>query len=109
MVASTPLPHPEVGLDTYVVLDPAVAQLADRRFVQRLDAAAQLHLLASLVAQAEAWVGEQVAAARADGMPWAAIGRLLGISAVLARQRYAPAPRTHRTRSRPDEELPLAH
>lgn len=60
-------PHaarPRVGLDTAVVMDHAVVALADRRFMVALDAPVQLHLLASLVARAEAWLGEQIAAAR---------------------------------------------
>ena len=84
--------RPRVGLDTAVVLDHAVVSLADRRFMPRLDAAVQVHLLASLVAQAEAWLGEQVAIARAAGMSWAVIGRLLGVTATVARQRYARVP-----------------
>jgi hypothetical protein len=82
------VPRPRTGLDTFVVLDHAVVDLADRRFMPTLDAAVQLHLLASIVAQAEVWLGEQVAVARADGFSWAAIGRLLGVSAASARQRY---------------------
>lgn len=81
--------RPRVGLDTSVVLDHAVIALADRRFMPRLDAAVQVHLLASLVAQAESWLEEQVTTARASGMSWAVIGRLLGVSATAARQRYA--------------------
>lgn len=84
---------PEVGLDTFVVLDHAVVALADRRFLPTLDAATQLHLLASLVAQAEVWLGEQVATARAAGMSWAVIGRLLGVTATAARQRYGAHPK----------------
>lgn len=95
-MTETSLRHPEaarprVGLDTFVVMDHAVVALADRRFMPTLDASVQLHLLASLVAQAEEWVGEQVAAARAAGMSWAVIGRLLGITATVARQRYGEA------------------
>lgn len=101
------LPSPAVGLDTNLVLDHAVVDLADRRFLTRMDATTQLHLLASLLAQAEVWLGEQVAIARGGGMPWAAIGRLLGVSAAVARQRYQP-PTNGRRRSRPTEEPPLA-
>ena len=81
--------RPRVGLDTAVVLDHAVVSLADRRFMPALDAFVQVHLLASLVAQAEAWLDEQVAAAREAGASWAMIGRLLGVIATVARQRYA--------------------
>jgi hypothetical protein len=82
--------RPRVDLDTFIVLDHAFVALADRRFMAQLDAPVQLHLLASLIAQAESWLGEQVAAAREAGASWAVIGRLLGITAAVARQRYAP-------------------
>jgi len=94
-VAATPdsLRHvgaaPYTSVDTLVVMDRAICDLADRRFVQHLDAPAQLHLLASLIAQAESWVAEQVALARGDGAAWGEIGRLLGTTATAARQRWA--------------------
>ena len=94
-VAATPdsLRHvgaaPYTSVDTLVVMDRALADLADRRYVQRLDTPAQLHLLASLIAQAESWVAEQVALARGDGAAWGDIGRLLGTTATAARQRWA--------------------
>ena len=84
--------RPRVDLDTAVVLDHAVVALADRRFMAALDAAVQTHLLASLVAQAEEWLDEQVAFARQAGMSWTAIGRLLGVTAAAARQRYSRPP-----------------
>ena len=87
--------HPRVGLDTAVVLDHAVVALADRRFMPALDAATQVHLLASLVAQAEVWLGEQVGLARAAGVSWAVIGRLLGVTAKDAQQRYSRVPLAH--------------
>jgi len=94
--------RPQVNLDTYVVMDHAVVALADRRFMKHLDAAVQLHLFASLIAQTELWLAEQVDVAREDGATWGDIGRLLGINATTARQRYAhrattpPSPRTTR-------------
>jgi hypothetical protein len=115
MTASPSPRHPEAarprtGLDTFVVLDHAVVALADRRFMATLDAACQLHLLASLIAQAEVWLGEQAAAARAEGMSWAAIGRLLGVTATAARQRYGACPDADarpRVRPAPREVPPL--
>ncbi|MGH9157222.1 MAG: hypothetical protein ACRD1K_15595 [Acidimicrobiales bacterium] len=80
--------RPRTDLDTFIVMDHAVVDLADRRFFTGLDAPVQLHLLASLCAQAEVWLAEQVTVARATGMSWAAIGRLLGVTATVARQRY---------------------
>jgi predicted phage gp36 major capsid-like protein len=81
---------PQTDIDTVVVLDHALVDLADRRFMKHLDAAIQLHLLASLTAQAETWIDEQTQRARATGATWAEIGRLLGITAAAARQRYGP-------------------
>jgi len=92
--------RPEVNLDTYLVMDHAVVALADRRFMKHLDAAMQLHLFASLIAQAELWIAEQVDVARQDGATWTEIGRVLGVTATAARQRYGhntspPARRTN--------------
>jgi hypothetical protein len=92
--------HPEINLDTYLVMDHAVVALADRRFMKHLDPAVQLHLFASLIAQTEVWVREQVDTARRDGATWADIGRVLGVTATAARQRYghttsSPARRTN--------------
>jgi hypothetical protein len=91
--------RPQVNLDTCLVMDHAVVALADRRFMKHLDAAVQLHLCASLIAQTELWVAEQVGIARQDGASWADIGRVLGVTATAARQRYghntsSPARRT---------------
>ena len=89
-----------MGLDTVIVLDRAVVDLADRRFMAVLDAPVQMHLLASIVAQAQSWLGEQVAAARDVGASWAEIGALLGVSAATARQHYTPPPANARRQSR---------
>jgi hypothetical protein len=92
-------PGPYVNIDTTVVLDRALVELADRRFTAKLDAPAQLHLLASLIAQADTWLREQVAVARHDGASWAEVGHLVGSTATAARQRWAsPA---HTTPRRP--------
>src|SRR3984957_7591159 len=95
--------RPEVNLDTYVVMDHAVVDLADRRFMKPLDPAVQLHLLASLIAQTELWVDEQVAIARQDGATWADIGRVLGVTATAARQRsnHNTSPPARRTNAGP--------
>ena len=85
-----PVPGPYASLDTVVVIDRALLELADRRFMTSLDPRTQLHLLASIIAQAEVWVGEQVAVARGDDVGWSDIGRLLGTTATAARQRWAP-------------------
>lgn len=84
---------PYTDIHTSVVLDRALLELADRRFVPTLDARVQLNLLACLIAQAESWVAEQLCVARADGATWAEIGRLLGTTATAARQRWGPVAR----------------
>ena len=99
------LPRPEVGLDTRIVMDRAVVDLAHRRFLATLDPSTQLHLLASLVAQADASLREQVTVAREDPASWSAIGRLLGLTATVARQRYGARPAT----SRPARPAPDRH
>jgi hypothetical protein len=81
-------PTPYVDIDTTVVLDRALVELADRRFMRPLDPATQLHLLASLIAQTESWVAEQASRARQAGTTWRDIGLLLGLTAAAARQRY---------------------
>jgi hypothetical protein len=96
-----PPPRPYTSLDTYIVLDRALVELADRRFMPTLDAPTQLHLLASIVAQAEHWLGEQVAIARKDGASWGEVGHLLGSTATAARQRWAPPAHTATRRPPP--------
>jgi hypothetical protein len=81
---------PRTDFNTYFVLDRAIIDLADRRFMNVVEPRLQLHLLASLAAQAETWVTEQVAVARDSGVTWRDIGALLGLGAAVARQRYAP-------------------
>ena len=78
-------------------MDHAVVALAERRFIERLDTGAQCHLLASLIAQGEQCVVEGVGLARDDQASLASLGRLLGVTATVARQRYAPTARAGRT------------
>ena len=49
-----------------------------------------LHRAALARARSERQVLDAVSAARAAGIPWARIGRLLGTSAQAAQQRYGP-------------------
>lgn len=84
---------PRVDLDTHIVMDHAVVALADRRSVT-LDPPTQCHLLASLIAQADTWLSEQVAAARGGGASWGQVGRLVGVTATAARQRWSAPART---------------
>jgi hypothetical protein len=88
--------RPRTDLDTYIVMDHAVCALADRRFMPVTHPVNQLHLLASLITQAECWTAEQVQAARHRGASWGEIGHALGTSAAAARQRWAPPRHSHR-------------
>jgi hypothetical protein len=52
------------------------------------DTAVGLHALASLIAQAQALIPTAVHDARDQGLTWAEIGQLLGLSADTAARRY---------------------
>jgi hypothetical protein len=97
--------RPAVDVDTLMVMDRAICELADRRYLA-LAAANQLHLLASLIAQAEIWIAEQVALTRQDGISWAEIARLLGTTAATARQRFTGAAQSGQTRSHARRDRP---
>jgi hypothetical protein len=53
------------------------------------DAGATLHALASLAAQIQAWLPDAVADARDQDYRWAEIAGLLGVTAGVARRRFA--------------------
>jgi hypothetical protein len=83
-------PAPLVDDDTYELIDDALAELADRRDLFFDDAAA-LHLIASLIVQAERCLPLAVAEARGMERPWAEIAELLGMTEDAARARFDPA------------------
>ncbi len=75
---------------TESVLDAAVASLGELRGMGRgPDAATSLHLLASLIAEADRRLGAAVADARGQGCSWAEIADLLGVTRASAWQRFA--------------------
>jgi len=79
--------------DTQAVLDTAIDELAARRgFTADRDATANLHLLTSLVAQAERRLPKAVADTRNQGCSWAEIADLLGVVRASAWQRYSQLP-----------------
>jgi hypothetical protein len=81
---------PVVGDDTEHVLDAAVASLAELRgFGPSHDAATTLHLLASLIAAAQARLPRAVARARLQHCSWAEVADLLGVTRASAWQRFA--------------------
>jgi hypothetical protein len=85
---------PAAGEDTKRVLDDAIASLAALRGLWLGDAGVELHLLASLIAEAESRLPQEVADARDEHYSWAAIADLLGVTRASAWQRYAGRTRT---------------
>jgi len=83
--------EPSTDDDTAVVLDKAVALLGTLRMPAGWlgDAGVELHLLASLIAETEHRLPEVVAGARDQGLSWAEIGDLLGVTRAAAWQRFA--------------------
>jgi hypothetical protein len=80
---------PAAGDDTEIVLEAAIERLAELRGLPSAgDAAARLHLLASLMAAAERRLPRAVADARDHQCSWAQIGDLLGVTRASAWQRY---------------------
>jgi len=81
---------PRTGDDTSDVIDDAVTALAERRGMWIGDDATLIHLLASLIAQAERELPLAVADARAEGASWNDIAMLLRTSANEAELRFDP-------------------
>ncbi|MDQ6783121.1 MAG: hypothetical protein M3063_06710 [Actinomycetota bacterium] len=81
--------RPLVDDATAAVLDEAVVELTLLRSPMSLgDGLADLHAMASLLAQLHAWMPLSVAAARKHEHTWEAIGRQLGVTATTARKRH---------------------
>jgi hypothetical protein len=94
---------PATGDDTEQVLDDAIDTLGTLRRLPSLgDAGATLHLLTSLIAQAEHRLPRAVADARDQDYSWAQIADLLGVTRASAWQRYAGRTNHHRTPLDPD-------
>ena len=81
---------PRTDDDTNDVIDDALLALAERRGLWLGDDAVVVHLLASLIAQAERELPLAVANARANGASWDDIAELLGTSAHEAQLRFDP-------------------
>ena len=87
------LRRPSIDEETEAVLDEAVASLGALRGLEWLgDDGVVVHLLASLIAQAENLLGEAVAGALDQGYAWADLARLLGTSETDVHQRFMPRP-----------------
>jgi hypothetical protein len=93
-VAVPPAP-PAIDQESQVVVAEAVTSLTLLRFPLSLgDATAELHVLASIVAQVEARIPDAVADARDQDHRWDDISVCLGISAAAVRRRFAAHART---------------
>jgi hypothetical protein len=83
--------------DSAQVLEAAVYQLSSYRSPMGLgDAALRVHVLATLIAQADALLADAVVDARDQDHPWSDVAGQLGVTADTARRRYS---HHHRTRS----------
>jgi DNA-binding NarL/FixJ family response regulator len=81
--------HPVVDDDSAEILDDAVHNLTmNRSPLNDGHAGLRLHVLASLIAQAQALLPDAVADARDQGFSWSDIANDLGISASTARRHY---------------------
>jgi len=87
-------PAPLVDDHTHDLIDGAIATLAGRRDVF-MDGANTIHLIASLIVQAEACLPMAVADARDEKCSWAQIAKLLGTGRKVARARFDPASPTY--------------
>ncbi|MDA8282686.1 MAG: hypothetical protein M0Z42_05165 [Actinomycetota bacterium] len=95
---------PKTGRDSRAVIDEAVASLGRLRMPTEWlgDGGAEVHLLTSLIAEAERQLPQSVALARDQDYSWAELGDLLGITRAAAWQRFGDQVRTIRRRTRRD-------
>ena len=93
---------PKTGRDTRAVVDEAVASLGRQRMPAGWlgDGGAEVHLLVSLIAEADRQLPQSVALARDQDYSWAEIGDLLGTTRAAAWQRFGEQARTIRRRTR---------
>ena len=93
---------PHTAEDSEAVLTEAVASLGRLRLPLEWpgNGAAEIHLLTSLIAEAEAQLAQSVALARDQGCSWAEIGDLLGTTRAAAWQRFADHARTTKRRTK---------
>jgi len=95
--------EPATGPDSDRVLDDAIASLGTLRNLPWLgDAGATMHLLVSLIHQAEQQLPRAIADAREQDYSWAEIADLLGVTRASAWQHYGGKTPTNRTPTQPD-------
>lgn len=92
---------PTKGEDTVRVHDEAIASLAAARNIGLGEAGDDLHLLMSLLVEAESRLDDAVCAARVQKYSWAQIADLLGVTRASAWQRYASSAEQTRMPPRP--------
>ena len=83
-------PAPRSDDDTFDLIDHALTALAERRGLYLGDDAVLIHLLASLIDQAQRCLPEAVLGARDHGASWHDIATALGTSPEQAELRYSP-------------------
>ena len=90
-VRSEEVPAPRSGdEDAFDVVDAAVAALGLRRGLWMGDDRVMIHLVASVIEQAERFLPHLVAEARREGASWEEIARLLGSSPEQVALRFDP-------------------
>ena len=83
-------PGPLTDADTFDVLDDAPTALAERKGLWLGDDTVLIHLLASLIDQAQRALPDAVHTARENGATWTDIAQLLATSPDEARLRFDP-------------------
>ena len=84
-------PGPITDDNTFNIIDDALTALAERRSAWLGDDMVMIHLLASLIAQAERCLPQAVTDARANGHTWHDVAVLLATSPHEAQLRFDPA------------------
>lgn len=88
---NTTYPHPVIDNDTLDVLDHAISTLARRRGLWLNTDAVFLHLIASLINQAQNALPHIVLTARENGTSWDDIAQLLATTPEQAKHEYDPS------------------
>jgi hypothetical protein len=88
-------PSPTTDRDTLTILDQSIRILADRRGLWLNTDAVFVHLIASLIDQAQNILPVMVRNARQNGATWNDIAQLLAMTPEEAQQQFPPTPRTN--------------
>ena len=81
---------PRSDSDTFDAIDAALTTLADKRNMWLGDELVTIHLLTSLIDQAQRCLTEPIVTARLNGISWDQIATALGTSPAEAYLRYDP-------------------